>query len=221
MSPGLSIATSKSEKPTAADDRHLPHPREYCVSSQDTETTAVIFAIHERKSQRHQESHFLLRRRCIYSLRSSYKLGAGFGSHSQRIVHHKHRAEKRRRFVGHGSVGDFHGGGFCAGDDVMEVEVEVAELLCLEAHPFGRKVSGEMVGFLAGTGSYDDGNGGEEEAEKDEEFCHGGEETTIKSFVCQLGRPYLLLNIGNRSSPIILNIGLFECIQLFMMCLKF
>ena len=94
--------------------------------------------------------------------------------------------------------------------------MEVAELLCLEAHPFGRKVSGEMVGFLAGTGSYDDGNGGEEDAEKDEEFCHGGEETTRMSFVCQLGRPYLLLNIGNRSSPIILNIGLFECIQLFM-----
>ena len=78
----LSIATSKSEKSTAADDRHLPNLREYCISAQNTEITAVIFALHESEIHHHQQGNFLLRRLCIYSLGSSYKLGAGFGSHS-------------------------------------------------------------------------------------------------------------------------------------------
>ncbi|CBI29982.3 unnamed protein product, partial [Vitis vinifera] len=124
------------------------------VSTQNTESTAVVLALHESKIQHHQEAHFLLRRRCVYSLGSSYQLGAG--------------------------LGDSHGGGFRAADYVVEVEVEVAELLFLEAYRFRRKVPGETVGFPAGAGGRDGGNGGEENSEKDEEFCHRGEETKME-----------------------------------------
>ena len=58
--------------------------------------------------------------------------------------------------------------------------MKVAELLFLEAHRFRRKVPGETVGFPAGAGGRDGGNGGEENSEKDEEFCHRGEETKME-----------------------------------------
>ena len=181
VSPRLNIPTCKSEKPTPADDRHLPHLREDGVSSQNTESTAVILALHESKIQRHQQAHFLLPRRRIYSLSSSYQLGAGFGSHSQRIVHHKHVAERRHQRVAHGGLSDPHGGGVRVGDDVVEVEVEVTELLVLEANRFGRKVSGKTVGFPAGAGGRGVcGDGGEEYSEKDEGSSHSGEETKVE-----------------------------------------
>ena len=133
---------------------------------------------------------------------SSYQLGAGLGSHSQGIVHRKHRAEHRRRLVGHGGLSDSHGGGFRAADDVVEVEVEVAELLFLEAHRFRRKVPGETVGFPAGAGGRDGGNGGEETSDKDEEFCHRGEETKMKKFVstCATTPSYRYMNEDKKNS---------------------
>ena len=47
--------------------------------------------------------------------------------------------------------------------------MEVAQLLLLQAQCFRRKVSGEKVGFPGGAGGRD---GGDEDSEKDEEFCH-------------------------------------------------
>ena len=58
--------------------------------------------------------------------------------------------------------------------------MKVAELLFLEAHRFRRKVPGETVGFPAGAGGRDGRNGGGENSEKDEEFCHRGEETKME-----------------------------------------
>ena len=132
VSPRLNIPTCISENPTPADDRHLPHLREDCVSSQNTESTAVILSLHESKVHHHQQTKFLLRGRCVHSLSSSHQLGAGFGPHSQGIVQNRHPAEQRRRLVGHGGLRHSHDGGVGAGNDVMEVEVEVDELLTLE-----------------------------------------------------------------------------------------
>ena len=57
--------------------------------------------------------------------------------------------------------------------------MEVVELLFLEAHRYGIKISGETVGILTGVGGRGGRggcNGGEEDSEKDERFHHGGEE---------------------------------------------
>ena len=64
------------------------------------------------------------------------------------------------------------------------MEVAHAQLLSLQAHRFRRNVSGETVGFLGRAGGHDGGNGGEEDSEKDEEFCHGGDGEETKDEKC-------------------------------------
>uniref|UniRef100_F6HLG0 Uncharacterized protein n=1 Tax=Vitis vinifera TaxID=29760 RepID=F6HLG0_VITVI len=131
-------------RPTAADDQHLPHLSEDGVSAQNIKSTIVILALHENKIQHHQQAYFRLQRRCVLGF--SHHLGVRFGSLGQEIVHHEHR----RRLVGHGGLSNSHGDGFRGADNVVEVEVEVAELLFVETHRYGRNFFGETVGFLAG-----------------------------------------------------------------------
>uniref|UniRef100_F6HLG2 Uncharacterized protein n=1 Tax=Vitis vinifera TaxID=29760 RepID=F6HLG2_VITVI len=141
--------------------------------------TWALHALYENKIQHHQQAHFRLQHRCVYSLGSSHHLGVRVESLSEEIVHHEHHAEHHRQLVGHGGLNNSHSGGFRAIDDVVEVEVEVVELLFLEAHRYGIKISGETVGILTGVGGRGGRggcNGGEEDSEKDERFHHGGEE---------------------------------------------
>lgn len=131
VSPRLSIPTSKSEKPAAADDRHLSHGGGHRVPPQDAQITSVVLPFNKREIHNHQEPKFRLRRRGVQSLSSSQQFRPDFRPLRQRIVRHHHRAEQSPRRVGRPRrrSDDQHRRGIPAAEDVVEVEVEVAQLL--------------------------------------------------------------------------------------------
>ncbi|CAH9094620.1 unnamed protein product [Cuscuta europaea] len=76
VSPGLNVAASEPEEPTAADDGHLPYRIEHRVPADHSEGAAVILAFDESQIHDHQEPKICLSRGSIKPLRSSHALGA-------------------------------------------------------------------------------------------------------------------------------------------------
>lgn len=94
VSLGLNVATSKPEKPAAADHRHLPNLLHRWVPADHREGAAIVLPFNESQVHDHQEPELLLRRRRVDPLRSSDNLGGQLGSYRQRVVHHVGQAEE-------------------------------------------------------------------------------------------------------------------------------
>ncbi|CAI0402649.1 unnamed protein product [Linum tenue] len=131
--PGLSISPSKPENSAPADDRHLPHRRHHRVPPQNAQRAPVELAVHESEVESHKQPNIAQRGRPVDPLGPAHQLGSGLGPCREWVVDHCHHAEARRREIGGGGPDDLHRRWVGPGDDVVEVEAEVAELLFLEA----------------------------------------------------------------------------------------
>ncbi|KAH0452901.1 hypothetical protein IEQ34_017225 [Dendrobium chrysotoxum] len=143
--PRQGIAPREAEEPAAADDGHLPHWVERRVATQYGEDAAVIHG--------HEEAQLLLGRPGVHALGPAHWLRLRVGAFGQKIVHYGYNSEERKGLAAGGRFGDWHCGGVAASDDIVEVEVEVAELFF------------ELLFVGRGGG----GNGGEEEEEEEGE----------------------------------------------------
>ncbi|KAL9164868.1 hypothetical protein ABFS82_06G133500 [Erythranthe guttata] len=140
-----SIPSSKSENAAATDDGHLPHGGEHRVPPQYTESATVELPLSKHIVQHHQKPQVVQIRRGVHPLRSSHNFGAYIRAKSQNVVDNLHKAESGGRGVGDGGFGHSEGGWVAAPDNVVEVEVEVAELLCFHAHFFHGHFSREFL----------------------------------------------------------------------------
>ncbi|CAI0402650.1 unnamed protein product [Linum tenue] len=75
----------------------------------------------------------------------AHQLGSGLGPCREWVVDHCHHAEARRREIGGGGPDDLHRRWVGPGDDVVEVEAEVAELFFLEAERRRRQDPGVAI----------------------------------------------------------------------------
>lgn len=158
VSLGLTIPTCKPEKPAPAHDRHLPHGGKHRIPPQHAERAAIILPLLEHQVHHHQKPNLVLGCRGINPLGFTHELGARVGACGQRVVGHHDEPKSRGGLVGHLGLGDFHSSGLLAADNVMEVEVKVAELLLFETHKCWRNAFVEM-------GVFGGNEGGEEQGE--------------------------------------------------------
>lgn len=169
---GVCVATREPERAAPANDGHLPDRIEHLVPSQQAQVASVIFPFHERQVHHHQQAQLVLGSRRVYSLGLAHELGLGVRPNGERIVHHHHGPERRLGGVGHGGLRHPHGGGIAAADDVVEVEVEVAQLLLAEAKR-RRRENPREAGGLSGDeeGEEDNENEGNEDGDLGFRHC--------------------------------------------------
>ncbi|CAH9082413.1 unnamed protein product [Cuscuta epithymum] len=86
VSLGLNVAPSEPEKPTAADDGHLPDLIEHQVPANYSEIAAIVLAFNESQIHDHQEPKLVLIRRNINPLCSSDALRARVWPDGKRVV---------------------------------------------------------------------------------------------------------------------------------------
>ncbi|RDX65675.1 hypothetical protein CR513_55649, partial [Mucuna pruriens] len=144
MSLGLSIPTCEPESPASSDDWHLPHGGEHRIPPQQAECAAIVLPFRECQPR------LVLGRRSVNSLGLSDRFGSRLWARCQWVVGHHEESEKRGGIVGHLGLGHFDRGGLWATDNVVEVEVKVAELLLLEAQRCWGYALVETRGFCGG-----------------------------------------------------------------------
>ncbi|KAL1090581.1 hypothetical protein V6Z11_D07G099100 [Gossypium hirsutum] len=138
MSLRLRYPRAKWEKAATADDRHLPHRREHRVPPQrlralqlylpSTKASSLPLTNQQRLALRMRKSP------CAFPTSLEFRSGS-----RQRVINHHDSAETSLGFVRQGCTGDPDSSGISSADDVVEVEVKMAEFLSFEAEVFGRQ----------------------------------------------------------------------------------
>ncbi|KAF8035583.1 hypothetical protein BT93_C1574 [Corymbia citriodora subsp. variegata] len=164
------VPAGEPKGPAPADDRHLPHAGGHRVPAEHAQRAPVVLPLAEHVVLHHEQAEFVLRRQRVDPLGPPHLLGAHLGAFGQRVVDHDHGAEPRGRRVGHLGLGDAHGGRVGPAHDVVEEEVEVAQLLLLEPELLREEAPREGMRVCG------DKNGRHEEEREDYELCHGERE---------------------------------------------
>ena len=130
VSLGQSVPARKPEQPAAADHRHLPHRPHRRVAAEHRQHAAIILSHGEVEVHRLQEPQLLLRSTGVHPLGAPDARRVRVRARSQPVVHHGDHA-KHGAGRGVGGARDADGSRVAAADDVVEVEMEVAQLLLL------------------------------------------------------------------------------------------
>ncbi|KAK3437921.1 hypothetical protein EUGRSUZ_C02556 [Eucalyptus grandis] len=163
----LCVPAGEPEEPAPADDGHLPHTGEHRVPAEHAQRAPVVLPLSEHVVLHHEQPNVVLRRQRVDTLGPPDLLGAHLGAFGQWVIDHDHGPEPCGRRVGHLGLSDAHGGRVAPAHDVVEVEVEVAQLLLLEPELLGEEAAREGVRVCG------DKNGRHTEEREGYELSHG------------------------------------------------
>lgn len=165
-SPGLSVASSEAEQPTAAQDRQLPHRLEDAVPPENAQGAAVVLPGREGEVEDHQQRRLGLGGKGIDALGPAHGPRPQLWALSEGIVDHDRGPEPGGRPLG--GLGHPDRGGVGAAHDVVEVEVEVAQLLAPETE----RLTGDALRESSALGFYRaNARADRQDHEEDHELC--------------------------------------------------